>query len=51
MDKNMAKDATTKNATIEGSETVTQVKVPTYEKDEDWVKNYISQFGTEPSFF
>ena len=22
-----------------------------YDKDEDWVKEHIEQFGTEPSFF
>ena len=24
---------------------------PTYDIDEEWVQDYIEQFGTEPSFF
>ena len=29
----------------------TALPPPVYDADEDWVLNYIEQFGSEPSFF
>lgn len=29
----------------------TALSPPVYDVDEEWVQNYIEQFGTEPSFF
>ena len=28
-----------------------QIPPPSYRRDEEWVKEYIMQFGEEPSFF
>lgn len=41
MDENIDKDDTGENP----------IKPPTFNGDEDWVKEYKEQFGTEPSFF
>ena len=29
----------------------TALPPPVYDVDEEWVRNYIEQFGSEPSFF